>query len=188
MPCLLTYQNFANIFWEGSPKEHFYEIISKSDQWFQRRKNLKHFSEVHTVQKKPPPWRPCFSTNQNFANNFWKRSHKEQSWTNSDQEQDFLRISSCPYSAKFPYSPEPCSFTDQTFTNNFSKGSPKENSCEIISKSDQRSQENFFFQEFLHVHIVQESPIHQSHVYGRFRISWTIFWKGHPRNIPVKSF
>ena len=27
----------------------------------------------------PPPWRPCFSTDQNFANNFWKGLPKEQS-------------------------------------------------------------------------------------------------------------
>ena len=36
------------------------------------------------------------------------------------------------------------------------------------------------FKEFLHVHIVQEAPIHQSHVYGRIKISRT--------NIPVKLF
>ena len=41
MPCLLTDQNFANNFWKGSPKEHFYEILSKSDQWFHRRKFFK---------------------------------------------------------------------------------------------------------------------------------------------------
>ena len=27
----------------------------------------------------PPPWRPCFSTDQNFANKLWKGSPKEQS-------------------------------------------------------------------------------------------------------------
>ena len=37
-PCLRTDQNFANNFGEGSPKEHSCEIISKSDQWFQRGK------------------------------------------------------------------------------------------------------------------------------------------------------
>ena len=36
--------------------------------------------------------------------------------------------------------------------------------------------------------MVQEAPIHQSHVYGRINISWTIFEKGHPRNILVKLF
>ena len=35
---------------------------------------------------------------------------------------------------------------------------------------------------------MQEAPIHQSHVYGRIKISRTVFEKGHPRNIPVKLF
>ena len=34
--------------------------------------------------------------------------------------------------------------------------------------------------------MVQEAPIHQSHVYGRIKILRTIFEKGQPRNIPVK--
>ena len=37
-------------------------------------------------------------------------------------------------------------------------------------------------------YIVQEAPIHQSHVFGGIKISRTIFEKGHPRNIPVKIF
>ena len=35
-PCLWTDQNFANTFLKGSPNEHTCEIISKSDQGFQR--------------------------------------------------------------------------------------------------------------------------------------------------------
>ena len=41
---------------------------------------------------------------------------------------------------------------------------------------------------YKNVHIVQEAPIHQSHVYGRIKISQTVFEKGHPRNVPVKLF
>ena len=37
-------------------------------------------------------------------------------------------------------------------------------------------------------YIVQETPIHQSHVFWRIKISQTIFEKGHPRNIPAKLF
>ena len=37
-------------------------------------------------------------------------------------------------------------------------------------------------------YIVQEAPIHLSHVFGRIKISRTIFEKGHPRNIPAKLF
>ena len=45
-----------------------------------------------------------------------------------------------------------------------------------------------FFEEFLHVRIVQAAPIHQSHVNGQIKISLKIFEKGQPRNIPVKLF
>ena len=56
-----------------------------------------------------------------------------QNLTSSFGEEDFLRISSCPY-------------------------------------------------------IVQEAPIHQSHVFGRIKISQTSVEKSHPKNIPVKLF
>ena len=55
------------------------EIISKCDQWFQSRRILKNFSEVYTMQKTSPPTAAMFSTDQNFANNLLKGSHKEQS-------------------------------------------------------------------------------------------------------------
>ena len=124
-------------FWKGSPREHSFEIISKSDQQFRRR----------------------------FFKNF------------------FMSL----YSTRSPNSSEPWFWPDQNFANNFWKGSPKEHSCEIISKSDQRFRRRRFFKNS-HVHIVQEAPIHQSHIYGRIKISPTIFEKGHPRNIPVKLF
>ena len=99
-----------------------------------------------------------------------------------------LRISSCPYSTRSPHSPEPCLWMDQNFANKFWKGSPKEHSCEIISKSDQQFRRRRFFKNFFMFPIVQEAPIHQSHVYGRIKISRTVFEKGHLRNIPVKLF
>ena len=37
-------------------------------------------------------------------------------------------------------------------------------------------------------YIVQEAPIHQSHVFWRIKISQTNFEKGHPRNILAKLF
>ena len=72
MPCLLTDQNFANDFWKGSPKEYFYEIISKSGKCFQRRKILKNFSEVHTV-KPPPPMAAMFLDQSQFRKQFLER-------------------------------------------------------------------------------------------------------------------
>ena len=60
-------------------------------------------------------------------------------------------------------------------------------SCEIISKSDQLFRRRFFT-EFFHVHILQEAPIHNIHVYERIKISRTAFEKGHPKKITVKLF
>ena len=68
----------------------------------------------------------------------------------------------------------------------------KPDSCEIISKSDQRFLRIRFFalyrHEFLHVCIVQKAPIHQSHIYRQIKILRTIFERGHFRNISVKLF
>ena len=71
-PCLRTDQNFANNFIKGSPKEHSCEIILKSDQRFQRKRIFKNFFMSIWCKKSPasPTWRPCFSTDQNFANKF----------------------------------------------------------------------------------------------------------------------
>ena len=67
-----------------------------------------------------------------------------QNLTSGYGEEDFLRISSCLYSARRPHSPEPCLWTDQNFANNFWKGSCKEHFCEITLKSDQRFQRRRF--------------------------------------------
>ena len=64
-------------------------------------------------------------------------------------EEDILRISSCPYSARSPHSAEPWFWTDQNFTNNFWKRSSKEHFCEINSKSDQRFQRRRFLKNCL---------------------------------------
>ena len=44
-----------------------------------------------------------------------------QNLTSGFGEEDFLRISSCPYSARSPHPPEPCLWTDQNFANSFLK-------------------------------------------------------------------
>ena len=157
IPCLLTAKNLMNNFWKGSLKEHFYEIISKSDQWFQRRRILKNFSEVHTVQKASPHGALVFQR-ITISQTLFEKGHTRnnlvklfQILTCDFREEDFLRISLCLYSAKCSHSPEPCLFTDQTFMNNFRKGSHKENSCEIISKLDQRFQGRRLFKDFLRI-------------------------------------
>ena len=92
------------------------------------------------------------------------------------------------YSARSPHSSEPCFWADQNFANIFLKGSPKEHSCEISSKSDQRFRRRRFFLRISSCPYSARSSIHQSHVYGRIKISRTRFEKGNPRNIPVKLF
>ena len=105
-----------------------------------------------------------------------------QNLTNSFGEEDFLRISSCPYSARSPHSPEPCFWADQNFANRFWKGTPKEHSCEIISKSDEGFQRRRFLKNCLKNSILlpwQPEFLMESN-------SVSIFEEDLPRNIPAK--
>ena len=63
------------IFWKGSPKEQSCEIISKSDQWFQRRRFLKNCLK-NSISL---PWQPEFLMESNSVNNFWRGLPKEHS-------------------------------------------------------------------------------------------------------------
>ena len=96
--------------------------------------------------------------------------------------EDFLRISSCPYSARSPHSPEPCLWTDQNFANNFWKGSSKEYSCEIILKSDQQ----FLRKRFLKNYLKIQFRCHGNQSFWWNQILWTIFEEDLLRNIPAK--
>ena len=75
-PCLWTDQNFANSFWKGLSREHSCEIISRSDQRFQRRRILKNCLKNNSISL---PWQPEFLMESNSANNFWRESPKEHS-------------------------------------------------------------------------------------------------------------
>ena len=70
----------------------------------------------------------------------------------------------------------------------FEKGHPRN----IPVKLFQNLTSGFREEDFLRIsscpYIVQEAQIHQSHVFGRIKISRTSFEKGHPRNIPAKLF
>ena len=90
-----------------------------------------------------------------------------QNLTSSFVEEDFLRISSCPYSARSPHSPEPCLWTDQHFANNFWKGSPKEHSCEIISKSDQQYRRRRFLKNFFMSLLCKKPPFTRAMFLGK---------------------
>ena len=91
--------------------------------------------------------------------------------------EDFLRISSCPYSARRRHSPEPCLWTDRNFANKFWKGSPKEHSCEIILKSYQLFLRRRFFKNYLKISILlpwQPEFLMESN-------SVNSFWRGPPK-------
>ena len=91
-----------------------------------------------------------------FREQYFKKGHPKnipvklfQNLTSGFREEDSLRISSCPYSARSQHSPKPCLWTDQNFANTFWKGSPKEHSCEIILKSDHWFLRRRFFKNYL---------------------------------------
>ena len=57
-----------------------------------------------------------------------------------------FRISSCPYSAVSPHSPEQCLWTDQNFVNHFERGHPKNIPVKVFQNLFQRRK---FFKELL---------------------------------------
>ena len=117
----------------------------KKDNFFVMLKIIKMLSKIHLFQnltsgfgeksflrisscpcaESPHSPEPCLWRDQNFANNFEKGHPRNipvklfKNLTSSFGEEDSLRISSCPYSARSPHSPEPCLWTDQNFANNF---------------------------------------------------------------------
>ena len=87
---------------------NFHEIISKFDHQFQRRKYFKDCLRISSCSysaRSPQSSKPCLWMDQNFANIFEKGHPRNipvklfQNRTRGFRE-DFLRISSCLYSAK----------------------------------------------------------------------------------------
>ena len=101
-----------NNFWKGSPKEHSCEIISQSDKRFWRKKFFNNFF-VHIVQKAPIHQSHIYRQIKILRTIFEKGHSRNipvklfQNLTSRFEEEDFLRIYSCPYSAESPHSPEP---------------------------------------------------------------------------------
>ena len=154
MPCLLTDQNFCEQFLKGSPKEHFCEIISKSDKWFQRR-ILKNFSEVHTVQKASPHGGYVFRRIK-ISRTLFEKGHPRnnpvklfQNLTKRFQRRRILKNFSEVHTLKKASPPMAVIFFNRSnIRENFWKGSPKEQSCEIIPNSDQWFRRRRFFKNF----------------------------------------
>ena len=89
------------------------EIISKSDQQFLRTRFFKNFF-MSVYSKKPPFTRAIFMDRSKVCTQFFKKGHPRnipvtlfQYLTSGFGEKSFLRISSCPYSARSLHSPEP---------------------------------------------------------------------------------
>ena len=86
---------FHEHFWKGSPKEQSCEIISKSDEWFQRRRILKDFSEVHPVTPPPPHGGHVFRRIKISLTVFEKGQQRNnpvkvfQNWTSGFKGEDF---------------------------------------------------------------------------------------------------
>ena len=140
MPCLLTDQNFANNFWKRVTPGTFLWNYFKIWQVVSEEKNFEEFLwSPHN--EKSPPWQPCFSTNQNSANNFWKRV------TQGTTVWNYFKI------------------------------------WQAVSEEKN-------FEEFLWSPQSEKSlsPTNGGHVFWRIKISWTTFEKGHTRNKPVKWF
>ena len=165
---------FQNLTSDFGGKE-FWRISLRSTQW-----------------KKLLPMAAIFFDGSKFREQFWKGSHKEQSYelfqilTSSLGEEEFLRISFCPYSAK---SPPPPPHGDHVFRRIkilqkiFKKGHPRNNLVKLF----QILTSGFGKEEFLRISLCPYSakslPPHGNHAFRRIKILQTIFEKGHPVTI-----
>ena len=142
------------------------------------------------MQKAHSP-EPCLLTDQNFTNNSQKQSPKKHSCgiisnlIGSFREEDFLRISSCPYSAK---SSPP--FGSHVFRQIkisrtiFEKSHPRNNPMKLFQNLTAVSEEK----NFSEVHTAKKASPPWQPCFQRIKISRTIFEKGHTRNNLVKLF
>ena len=103
--------------------------------------------------------------------------------------EDFLRISSCPYSARNPHSSGPCFWRIKISRTFFEKGHQRNIPVKLFQNLT-----SSFREDFLRISSCPFSarsphlPDFQSHGFGWIKILRTIFEKGHQRNIPVKLF
>ena len=135
----------GTILWNYSK---FWQMVSEMKIFYE-------FLYVHIVQKVPPPPPPpppsCHVFWQiKILQTIFEKGRPRyipvnffQNQGKGFREEDLLRISSCPYCVKSLRPMAAMFLMDQNFTNTFWKGSHKEQSCEIISKLDQRFQRRF---------------------------------------------
>ena len=122
------------IFEKGQPR-NISEIISKSDQPFQWRRNKKFFLSPCSANKssQPGPW---LYTDNNFVNSFWKGSRKEYfcetilKFITDFREEEFF--SSFPYRASSPLHHSHVSRGIKISGKNFQKGHPRNISVKLF--------------------------------------------------------
>ena len=122
------------IFEKGQPR-NISEIISKSDQPFQWRRNKKFFLSPCSANKSSQP-EPLLYTDNNFVNSFWKGSRKEYfceailKFISDFREEEFF--SSFPYSASSPLHHSHVSWGIKILGRNFQKGHPRNISVKLF--------------------------------------------------------
>ena len=113
------------IFEKGQPRNIPVKLFQNLTSGFGEEDCLRISSCPYSARSPHSP-EPCLWMDQIFSRTIFKKGHPRnilvkffQNMTSSFREEDFLGISSCPYSARSPHSPESCLWTDQNFANNF---------------------------------------------------------------------
>ena len=132
------------------------EIISKSDKWFLRiffALYRHEFLHVSIVQKAPIHQSHIYKQIKILQTVFEKGHQRNiavklfQNLTSSFREEDFLRISSCPYSARTPPPFTRAMFMDGSkfCAHFFEKGHQRNIAVILFQKSDQQFRRRRFF-------------------------------------------
>ena len=75
-PSFLTYQNFANSFYKGHPRNNSVKLFQNLTNHFRKADFLRISSVPFGAINPPPLSEPCFLTNQNSVNSFEKGPQK----------------------------------------------------------------------------------------------------------------
>ena len=126
-PYLWTYQNLWTLFEKGHPRNISVKLFQNLTSGFREEDFLRIPSSLYSTRSPHSP-EPCFWTDQNFANNFWKRSPKEHFFkiiSKLDQQFQMRRfLKNClKNSISWPWQPE--FLMESNSVNNFWRGPPK---------------------------------------------------------------
>ena len=149
-------QHFTNTFSKRSPKEDFCQIMSKSDQQFQRSRSL------------------CLSNPRNISVKLFLNL------TSHFREEEFIRISSWLHIASSPQSPKPSFLMNQNFATFSKKGHPRDIAVKLrYSKSNQWFQRRRFLKNCLENSLWQPEFLMKSN-------SVNTFLRGPPKECSCK--